>query len=163
MRGRRLWCGEPQTNKVPHMSLIFKILLVALLHFILFVCYPETGPNGNLYLCISMLAWAGFLIIANANLAFVKFISGSLSLLFNLTFFALMLAAIALTMPQLDKVTVLEKIQNRQFPDENSIKMGLIKLGVNYEGGLKYENTVKKEIKKLDVGINKAVDKLKKD
>ena len=139
------------------MFLVFKILLVALLHFILFVCYPETGPNGTLYLVISMLAWSGFLIVISANLAFVKLVSGGLSLLFNLVFFALMLAAMALTMPQRDKVSVLEKVQKRQFPDRNSVDMGLIKFGIKYEG------TVKKEIKKLDLGINKAVDKLGKD
>ena len=139
------------------MFLVIKILLVALLHFVLFVCYPETGSNGTLYLTISMLAWSGFLIVISANLAFVKLISGALSLLFNLAFFALMLAAIALTMPQLDKVSVLEKVQKKQFPDRNSLNMGLIRFGV------KYESSVKKEIKKLDQGVNKAVDKLGKD
>ena len=138
------------------MFLVIKILLVALLHFVLFVCYPETGSNGTLYLTISMLAWSGFLIVISANLAFVKLISGALSLLFNLAFFALMLAAIALTMPQLDKVSVLEKVQKKQFPDRNSLNMGLIRFGV------KYESSVKKEIKKLDQGIDKAVDKLSK-
>ena len=136
------------------MFLVLKILLVALLHFILVVCYPETGPNGNLYLAVSMLAWSGFLIVISANLAFVKLISGALGLLFNLVFFALMLAAMTLTMPQLDKVSVLEKVQKRQFPDRDSINMGLIRFGVKYEG------SVKKEIKKLNLGINKAVDKL---
>ena len=139
------------------MFLVIKILLVALLHFVLFVCYPETGPNGTLYLTISMLAWSGFLLVISANLAFVKLISGALGLLFNMTFFALMLAAMALTMPQLDKVSVLEKVQKKQFPDRDSINMGLIRFGV------KYESSVKKEIKKLDLGINKAVDKLGKD
>ena len=138
------------------MFLVIKILLVALLHFVLFVCYPETGSNGTLYLTISMLAWSGFLMVISANLAFVKLISGALSLLFNLAFFALMLAAIALTMPQLDKVSVLEKVQKKQFPDRNSLNMGLIRFGV------KYESSVKKEIKKLDQGIDKAVDKLSK-
>ena len=139
------------------MFLVIKILLVALLHFVLFVCYPETGPNGTLYLTISMLAWSGFLIVISANLAFVKLISGALSLLFNLVFFALMLAAVALTMPQLDRVSVLEKVQKKQFPDRDSIDKGLIRFGV------KYESSVKKEIKKLDQGVNKAVDKLGKD
>jgi len=139
------------------MFLVIKILLVALLHFIVFVGYPETGPNGNLYLVISMLAWSGLLIFLSANLAFVKLISGGLSVLVNLAFFALMLAAMALTMPQLDKVPVLKKIQSKRFPDRDSINTGLIKFGVKYDG------LVKKEIKKLDLGLNKAVDKLKPD
>ena len=139
------------------MFLVIKILLVALFHFVLFVCYPDTGPNGTLYLTISMLVWSGFLVVISANLAFVKLISGALSLLFNLTFFALLLAALALTMPQLDRVSVLEKVQKKQFPDRNSVNMGLIRFGV------KYESSVKKEIKKLDPVINKAVDKLGKD
>ncbi len=139
------------------MFLVLKILLVALLHFVVFVCYPETGPNGNLYLAVSLLAWSGFLIVISANLAFVKLISGAVGFLFDLAFFALMLAAMALTMPQLDKVSVLEKVQKKQFPDRDSVNMGLIRFGIKYEG------TVKKEIKKLDLGINKAVDKLNKD
>jgi len=77
------------------MFLVLKILFVALLHFVVFVCYPETGPNGTLYL----------------------------------------------TMPQLDKVSVLEKVQKKQFPDRNSINMGPIRFVVQHE------SSVKKEIK----------------
>ena len=139
------------------MSLIFKILLVALGHYIMFLCYPETGPNGSLYLMVSMLAWSGFLIVISANLRFIKFISGMVGLLFNLAFFALMLAAIAFTMPQRDRVPVLEKIQKGQFPDRASLNTGLIKMGVTYRG------TVKKELKGLDLGIQKALKSIEKD
>ena len=139
------------------MALIFKILFTALLHLIFFLCYPETGPNGSLYLMVSMLAWSGFLIVISANLRFIKFISGMVGLLFNLAFFALMLAAIAFTMPQRDRVPVLEKIQKGQFPDRASLNTGLIKMGVTYRG------TVKKELKGLDLGIQKALKSIEKD
>jgi hypothetical protein len=139
------------------MSLILKILLVALLHFIAAVCYPETGPNGNLYIMVSTLAWSGLLVFMNASIKFIKLLSGALSFLFNLAFFALMLAAIALTFPQLDRVPVLEKIQKHQFPDRESLNMGVIRFGGAYNGALK------KEMKGLDNKIEKTVKKLRKD
>ena len=89
------------------MSLIFKILLTALLHLMVFICYPETGPKGRLYLIISMLAWSVFLMFISANFRFFKIISGAAGLLFNLALFALMFAAIAFTMPQSDRISVL--------------------------------------------------------
>ncbi len=139
------------------MSLIFKILLVALGHYIMFLCYPETGPYGNLYLVISILAWSGFIVIISANLRFIKFISGAAGLLFNLAFFALMLAAIAFTMPQRDRIPVLEKIQKGQFPDRTSLNTGLIKIRMTDKG------TVNKEINGLRLRIQKILKNIKKD
>ncbi len=139
------------------MLLIFKILLAALLHFVVFICYPETGPNGELYLIISILAWSGFLIMINTGFKFINLLSGAAGVLFNLAVFALMLTAIARTMPQRDRIPVLEKIQKRQFPDRTSFNTGLIKLGVTYRG------TVKKELKGLDLGIQKAIKTIEKD
>ena len=139
------------------MFLIFKILLVALLHLAVFLCYPETGPYGNLFLIISTLAWSVILVVMNANLKFIKLLSGAAGLLFNLAFFAVMLLAIAFIMPQRDGVSVREKIRKRQFPDRTSLNTGLIKLGVNYR------SEVKKDIKGLDLGIQKALKKIEKD
>ena len=139
------------------MFLILKILLVALLHLAVFLCYPETGPYGNIFLIISTLAWSTVLVVMNANLKFIKLLSGAVGLLLNMAFFALMLAAIAFTMPQHDGVSIREKIRKRQFPDRTSLDTGLIKLGVNYR------SEVKKNIKGLDLGIQKALKKIEKD
>ncbi len=135
------------------MMLIFKILLVALCHIILFACYPDTGPTGKIYIVVSTLAWSGFAIVLNSGLRFFKLISGLIGLIFNLAFFALMLAAIALTMPQLDKTPVLEKAQKRQLPDIQSAKAGLLKLGEYYKDAK--DTDVKSE-------LEKAADKIKK-
>jgi hypothetical protein len=101
---------------------------------------------------VSLLAWSGFVIVLNSGLKFFRLISGLLGLLFNLAFFALMLAAIALTMPQKDRVPVLEKIQKEQFPDMDSAKAGLLKLGGYYEDAKNGE---------LQSEIEKAADKIK--
>jgi len=127
------------------------------LHLAVFLCYPETGPYGNLFLIISALIWSVVLVVMNANLKFIKLLSGAAGLLFNLAFFAVMLAAIAFTMPQRDGVSVLKKLQERRFPDRTSLDTGLIKLGVNYR------SEVKKDIKGLDLGIQKTLKKIEKD
>jgi len=136
------------------MSLIFRLLLAALVHIAFFACYPDTGPNGKLYLIVSALAWSGFLIALNAGIKFFRFISGLLGLALNAAFFALMAAAIALTMPQKDGVAVMEKARNEKPPDLDSIKKGLKKLTGYYEETMDAEPG--KEIKK-------AADKLQKD
>ncbi|MEI7482838.1 MAG: hypothetical protein WCK75_10885 [Elusimicrobiota bacterium] len=139
------------------MSLIFKILLAALLHLMVFICYPETGPKGRLYLIISMLAWSVFLMFISANFRFFKIISGAAGILFNLALFALMFAAIAFTMPQSDRISVLEKIQNGRLPDRASMSAGLVKIGV------KFERAGKTKLKDLDRGIQKNLKRVQKD
>ena len=138
------------------ISLVFKILIVALLHYTVFLCYPETGPSGKLYLIVSMLAWSGFFIVINSKFRFLKLISGALGLLFDLALFTVMLAAIAFTMPQRDGVSIIEKIEKGQFPDRISLNEELSEMKVPYEG------VVKKELKGLDHGIQKAVKIIKK-
>jgi hypothetical protein len=132
------------------MSLIFRIALAALVHAAFFSCYPDTGPNGKLYLIVSVLAWTGFLVALNAGLKFFRLLSGLLGLLFNLAFFSLMTAAIALTMPQKDRTTVLEKARAGRFPDLEGVKEGFKKLKGYYTGD---------ERDKFDSEIQKAADK----
>jgi len=139
------------------MSLIFSLLLIAVLHFVFFVCYPETGPNGNYFLCISMLLWSGFIIFLVGSLKFIKLISGFLRLVFHLAVFSLIFLVIALTMPQRDKTSVFKKLRNKQFPTRESLDTGFIRLG------FKFNTRVNADIKILDSKINNALKKLKND
>lgn len=139
------------------MTLILKLTIVALLHLAFYASYPETGQFGNYYLGISLLVWAVFIMFINTGAKLASFISGAAGFVINLAAFALMALAIAATMPQRDKSSVLEKIKAGKYPDRATINAGLLRFGVNLE------KETAAGVKGLDRELGKAVKKLKKD
>ncbi|MDD2804178.1 MAG: hypothetical protein PHV33_01380 [Elusimicrobiales bacterium] len=128
------------------MNLIFKLASAALLHALFFACYPDTGPFGNYYLGISLLLWAGFLAFINTGARLVRLLSGPAGALISLAAFALMGLALAATMPQADKVSVLEKLQNGRYPSNADFARGLERFGIDLDKELTYaEKTLRKE------------------
>lgn len=139
------------------MTLILKILAAALLHLVFFACYPETGRAGNYYLAVSLLLWAVFIMFINTSAKLVNLVSGAAGLAINLAAFGLMALAIAATMPQRDKTSVLEKIREKKYPDRDMINVGMLRFGVN----LNRETAA--GMKGLDKKLEKAVKKLKEE
>lgn len=139
------------------MSLIFRLILTAVVHFVFFVCYPETGPYGNYFLCLSLALWAGFIIVIGGGLKFLKLINRTLGSVLYLIVFLLISLAIAFTMPQKDKTSVFVKLQNKQFPTKKSLAAGFSRFG------LKFDAQFKDGTKVLDSEIDKTLKKLKKD
>ena len=137
------------------MTLILKILAVGLLHMAFFASYPETGPYGNYYLAVSLLVWAVFIMFINTSTALVRLISGAAGTVINIAAFALMALAIAATMPQHDKNSVLDKLRGGKYPDRDTLNSGMLRFGVNLN------REVKTGIKGLDREVGKALDKLK--
>jgi hypothetical protein len=139
------------------VTLIIKIIAVALLHLAFYASYPETGPFGNYYLAISLLVWSVFIIFVNTSAKLVRLVSGLLGLAVNLAAFGLMGLALAATMPQRDRTSVLEKLQARRFPDADTVRSGMLRFGI------KLDTRVKADIKGLDSEIDKAITRLKED
>ncbi|HAU90218.1 MAG TPA: hypothetical protein DCW72_08390 [Elusimicrobia bacterium] len=140
------------------MSLIFKLLAVALLHAAFYVSYPGTGPYGDYYLAASLLVWAVFILFINTSTKIVRLISGLAGMAVNLAAFALIALALAATMPQYDKTSVLEKLQKGKYPDRATISSGLLRFGIHLDrdvGGA-VRNVVDRE-------AGKALKKLKED
>lgn len=137
------------------MSLMLKVIAVALVHVAFFACYPETGKMGDYYLWISLLVWTVFMLFLNTSTAILRFISGAFGAALNLAAFALMTLAIAATMPQHDRVSVLEKLQKGRYPDRDTINSGMLRFGVNLN------REVKGGSRKLDREVDKALHKLK--
>jgi hypothetical protein len=139
------------------MNLIFKLAAAALLHALFFACYPDTGPFGNYYLGISLLLWAGFLAFINTGARLLRLLSGPAGALISLAAFALMGLALAATMPQADRVSVLEKLQGGKYPDRSDLDRGLERFGIDLDKELKHgEKAVRKE-------AAEAVEKAKKE
>lgn len=140
------------------MSLIFKLLAVALLHAAFYVCYPGTGPYGDYYLAASLLVWAVFILFINTSTKIVRLISGLAGIAVNLAAFALIALALAATMPQHDRTSVLEKLQKGKYPDRATINSGLLRFGIHLDrdvGGA-VRNAAERE-------AGKALKKLKED
>ena len=139
------------------MSLLLKVAAVALVHMAFFAGYPGTGPMGNWYLGVSVLVWSVFIIFLNTSTKLISIVSGAAGHLINLAAFALMALAIAATMPQYDRSSVLEKIRKGKYPDRDTVNSGMLRFGVNLN------REVGTRIKGLDHELGKAVKKLKED
>ncbi|OGS13222.1 MAG: hypothetical protein A2285_03900 [Elusimicrobia bacterium RIFOXYA12_FULL_57_11] len=136
------------------MSLLFKIALVALLHLAFFAAYPETGPFGNYYLAISLLLWTGFTLFLGTAVALARLLSGALGMVLNLAIFFLLGLSLAFTMPQEDKTSVLEKLQNGKYPDRATLNSGMKRFGINLD------KEIKNGVKDLGEEAQKAVKKI---
>ena len=139
------------------MTLILKLLAVALLHLAFYASYPETGQFGNYYLGISLLVWSVFIMFINTISKLVSMVSGAAGFSVNLAAFALMALALAATMPQHDKTSVLDKIKAGNYPDRDTVNAGMLRFGVDLD------REAAAGVKSLDKELGKAVKKLKKD
>ncbi len=139
------------------MILILKIIAVGLVHVAFYAAYPETGSFGTYYLWISLLLWTVFILFINTSTKLLRLVSGIAGLAVNLAAFALMALAIAATMPQYDKTSVLEKIQKGRYPDRDTINSGMLRFGVNLN------REVAGTVKGIDKELGRAVKKLKED
>lgn len=139
------------------MTLIFKIAAAALLHLVFFASYPETGQFGNYYLGISLLLWGVFIMFINTSTKLVNLVSGLAGLAINLAAFGLMALAIAATMPQSDKTSVLEKVKAGKYPDRGTLNAGLSRFGIDLE------DQAAAGVKDLNKELEKAAKNLRKD
>ena len=137
------------------MSIIFKVVLVALTHLVFFACYPDTGTAGNYYLAISLVLWTGFMLFVGTLIKLVKFLSGALGAGLNLAVLVVMAGAIAFTMPQTDKTSVLEKLQNGSYPDMATINKGMKRFGINLD------KEIEKGARKMEKGAKELGEKAK--
>jgi Arc/MetJ-type ribon-helix-helix transcriptional regulator len=137
------------------MTLILKILAVGLIHLALFASYPETGPVGKYYLGVSLLVWCVFIMFINTSAKLVRFISGGAGLIVNIAAFALIALSIAVTMPQRDRTSVMEKIQDGKYPDRATINSGLERLGIHLD------KEVEKGVERVNLEAGKALEKIK--
>ena len=136
------------------MKLLFKIGLIIAIHLAVFLSYPETGEFGGYYLAISIMLWTGVMLFINLSVKIIKFISGALGHLVHLAILLVMLLSIALTLPQADRVTVLEKVRDGKYPTKKTIQTGLHKLG------LAKKNIPAKHLRKINEGLGKVLDKI---
>lgn len=103
------------------------ILIAAALHLGAYVCYPDSGRFGSVFLYVSVLIWAGLSIMmarvaagmSRENKAFVA------------VAFALAAAVCAISLlPQKDGVSALRKLTSGVYPDKRAVYVGLRRLGV---------------------------------
>lgn len=115
------------------MSLILKLASVGFLHAAFRVSYPETGPYGDLYMAVSLALWIVFVGFINTGTKLLRLLSGAAGLTINLAVFAAMALALAATLPQADRTSVLEKLRAGKYPDRKTLNTGLKRFGINLD------------------------------
>lgn len=141
------------------MDLLTKLLFAALLHLAFYVGYPDSGQAGKIYILVSPLLWAGFLIFLNTSTALLRLVSGLAGRLLNLAAFAAMGLALAATLPQADRVTVLEKLQAGRYPSRADMDRGLARLGLKKPA----EAALQGAVRELDERAAGAAKQLQKE
>ena len=136
------------------MKLLFKIGLIIAIHLAVFLSYPDVGEYGGYYLAISIVLWTGFMMFINLSVKIIKFISGALGHLVHLAILVLMFLSITLTLPQADRIPVIEKIRDGKYPTKETIQKGFQKLG------LAKKNIPAKQLRQINNGIGKVLDKI---
>lgn len=107
------------------------ILIAAVPHLGAYVCYPESGRFGSVFLYVSLLVWAGLAIMmarvaagaTRENRAFIAVAFG----------LAAAVCAVSL-LPQKDGVSPLRKLTSGVRPDKRALYNGLRRLGVDAPG-----------------------------
>jgi len=105
--------------------MIRRLLLVAVIHLLFFICFPRTGPLGPVYGWASWLLWSCFIILARAPLEVLASGFAGKTLLAACVAFTL-----AATMPQTDKLSPLAKLRAKKFPAVSDMKEGLGNFGI---------------------------------
>lgn len=93
-----------------------------------FVAYPMSGHMGFTFLYISAVLWTALAVLIGRSVSqlgpwpkFVIVVGFSLACAFcGLSF-----------LPQADKVTALSKFADGVYPDQRSVYLGLLRLGIN--------------------------------
>ncbi len=92
-----------------------------------FIAYPETGRMGLTFLYVSCILWTAFAFFLGRHVP-----SSAGSKLAQTLGFALACAFSALTfLPQKDNTSALSKLAAGSYPDNNSVYIGLARLGIN--------------------------------
>ena len=97
------------------------------------------------------------MMFINLSVKIIKFISGALGLIVHLAILLVMFLSIALTLPQEDRVTVLEKLKDGDYPTKETIQTGLHKLG------LVKKNIPAKHLRKINKSLDKVLDKIEEE
>jgi len=99
-----------------------------LVNLAVFVCYPMSGTMGFTFLYISAVLWTAFAVFIGHVMARFSLWAKTVILII----FSLMCAFSGLSfLPQADKVTALSKFSDGLYPDQRSVYLGLLRLGIN--------------------------------
>lgn len=113
------------------------IILAAIVHAAVFVCYPQSGRMGPTFVFVSLLIWSAFAILLGSPVSGLK-TSDKAGVLGA---FALTCAIAVLSlMPQQDGVSPLSRLMEGRTPAKTDIYVGLLRLGINYPALLPPKN-----------------------
>jgi len=133
------------------IGVFFKIIFTVTIHLAFFSFYPDGGKYADVYLWISLVLWSCFWIVFSGKFPLSKKLIFPLNFVINTAIMIIIAFFISITMPQEDGRTVLSKVLNGDFPDEDQISRGKIKYLNNFSfktGGLK-EGAILREGKKI--------------
>ncbi|HAF95573.1 MAG: hypothetical protein A2021_06335 [Elusimicrobia bacterium GWF2_52_66] len=136
--------------------MITKIFFVLLIHLIVLVAYPHTGPMGTPYLWISALVWCGVLFFLSVNIISAVFLGKFFGELITIAFFTALIATLVSTMPQKDKVSVLGKLGKGIYPTQDSVYYGLLRVGIPCD------SLRKQSLDDINTGVKKAIKEMKR-
>lgn len=101
------------------------IVSIVIILTIIYILYPDTGNYGIYFFYGSIAIWSFLYLYLTLNSSFFNLFP--LSVILKALFFIFMILITTIITPQEDKRTILSKIINREFPDNQTIERGKIK------------------------------------
>lgn len=140
---------------------IRRILLIALAHFIVMVCFPYYGGGGFVFGLVSLVAWSAAAILA-AVISAVLFLDkwAKFNALLSALIFFGALGTMLFYFPQENNISPVKKLSYGDLPSGKEINKGLGNFGIHLSGAVDWVKDAKGSAKKLRSGSQKMQNAL---
>ncbi|NLO90940.1 MAG: hypothetical protein GX410_02945 [Elusimicrobia bacterium] len=127
-------------------SLLRRLFYVAALHAAFYACYPDTGGLIKLYAWFSLIGWGLLVIVLNLALPSLQKLR-FLAFLYDILLLSAISFVLAISMPQADKVSVLQKLRSGDYPTWKQFRGGTKQLGTGLKDTAGELQRTSKELK----------------
>ncbi len=112
------------------MAIVFFSICTVILHLGVFVCYPDTGKMGFLFLIFSSMLWTACFIFLTTMLPSLR---RSTVMFLNTAALLASLLSTLFFIPQEDGGSVFDKLALGIYPAKATVYRGLLRLGIDYK------------------------------
>jgi len=141
-------------------SLLRRLFYVAALHAAAYASYPDTGDLIKLYAWFSVVGWSMLIIVLHFALPTLQKLR-FLAFLYDLLLIAAIGLVLSVSLPQADKVSVLQKLRSHDYPSWKQVRGGTKQLGSGLKGTAQDLQRTSKEIKEQVEQLRSDKDTLK--
>ena len=143
------------------LTLLRRLFYVLAVHAAVYAAYPDTGDFIKLYVWLSVLGWMMLLTLLHFAVK-VKTVA-LVTFFYDMFLIGLITLAVSASMPQADKMSVLNKLREGKYPSYGQVKGGVTQLSGEIKDTAKTIEKTTKEIKNQVEQAQAEKEALKKE